>query len=82
MKVKPVLRQLNQILESENEIKGRERHDALKKILKKLTSKQSRLEQKLEAARDDDKRKIGKKLKTVRTHREKALKVLKKMEDN
>lgn len=82
MKVKTALRNLNHILESEKEMKGRERRDALKQVLKKLKSKQKHLESKLADAPESDRPKIKKKLKTVKTHREKALSVLDSMKAN
>lgn len=72
MKIKVLLRALNQVLETDEQFKGRERRDALEKILRKLKTKQSRLQEKLKAASEGDTPKISRKLKTVNAHLEKA----------
>lgn len=79
MKIKELLRKLNQVLETDERGKGREQHDALKKILKKLKAKQNHLSEKLKNATELDKPKLAKKLKTVRAHREKALRALRQL---
>ena len=72
-----LIEQLTLVLESSQESKGRKQCDALKKVLKKLKAKQKSLESKLGDASGQQKDKLAKKIKTVRAHRKKALKMLK-----
>ena len=72
-----LIEQLTLVLESSQESKGRKHCDALKKVLKKLKSKQKSLESKLEGVSGEQKDKLTQKIKTVKAHRKKALKMLK-----
>jgi|SaaInl8_120m_RNA_FD_contig_71_939121_length_358_multi_6_in_0_out_0_1 hypothetical protein len=77
MKMKELLGKVDQALETNEEGHGRKRRDALKKVLKKLETKHNRLEERIKAASGGEKRKLEKKLKTVKKHQEKATKALK-----
>jgi len=76
MTTSELLDKLKQALETVEESKGRNRRDALKKILKKLKAKQTHLEDKLDDASGETKSKLSKKIKLVRAHRKKAIKTL------
>ena len=82
MKIKELLRKLNRVLETEERGKGRQQREALKKILHKLKAKRNRLNEKMKNATEQEKPKLSKKLKTVRAHREKALRALRQLSKN
>ncbi|HEY9079885.1 iron-sulfur cluster co-chaperone HscB C-terminal domain-containing protein [Magnetovibrio sp.] len=76
MTTSELLKKLMHVLETVEESKGRKRRDALKKILKKLKTKQKHLEEKCEDASGETKSKLAQKIDVVRAHRKKAIKTL------
>lgn len=71
-----LLDRLKVMLETNAETDQRKRHDALKKLLKKLKAKQKTLQAKYDDAEGGAQAKLAKKLKLVKAHRQKALKIL------
>lgn len=76
-----LIRKLTLVLESDAQEDERKRRDALKKLLKKLKTKQERLKEKLSIAPEEDKVSIEKKLELVKAHRIKGIETLKSLKE-